>query len=51
MCVNIYLSGKKKRKNLPEKIAKMPFHPMYGTSTIQVAARAAGMPTTARINV
>lgn len=32
-------------------MAKVPFRPMYGTSTAQVAARAAGTPTTARIKV
>ena len=37
--------------NLPDEIAKVPFRPMYGNSTAQVAARAAGTPTTARIKV
>lgn len=36
---------------MPDEIAKVPFRPMYGISTAQVAARAAGMPTTARIKV
>jgi hypothetical protein len=37
--------------NLPEEMAKVPFRPIYGISTAQVAARAAGTPTTARIKV
>ena len=37
--------------NLPDEMAKVPFRPMYGISTAQVAARAAGTPTTARIKV
>jgi len=37
--------------NLPDEIAKAPFRPMYGISTAQVAAKAAGTPTTARIKV
>ena len=45
------LEGGKKRDNLPAEMAKVPFRPMYGTSTAQVAARAAGTPTTARIKV
>ena len=32
-------------------MAKVPFRPMHGTSTAQVAARAAGTPTTARIKI
>ena len=32
-------------------MAKAPFRPIYGNSTAQVAARAAGTPTTARIKV
>ena len=32
-------------------MAKVPLRPMYGISTAQVAARAAGTPTTARIKV
>ena len=37
--------------NLPDEMAKVPFRPIYGISTAQVAARAAGTPTTARIKV
>jgi hypothetical protein len=36
---------------LPEEIAKVPFRPSNGNSTAQVAAKAAGTPTTARIKV
>ena len=32
-------------------MAKAPFRPIYGNSTAQVAARAAGTPTIARIKV
>jgi hypothetical protein len=42
---------KKGTDNLPDEMAKVPFRPMYGISTAQVAARAAGTPTTARIKV
>ena len=37
--------------NLPDEMAKAPFRPIYGNSTAQVAARAAGTPTIARIKV
>ena len=48
-----YLHQEKRREgdNLPDEMAKAPFRPMYGNSTAQVAARAAGTPTTARIKV
>ena len=37
--------------NLPDEMAKAPFRPIYGNSTAQVAAKAAGTPTIARIKV